>query len=316
MATQKIYATRKTSNYACYMAKDFSYRLNGKCIGCQFCYKYAAKFNERTYQSKWVDEEIKYNKDLYMAPIFISRYCEPFYSSAATKHSLHVASKFIENNSQVIFNTYCPTGFNSPEVVEFINANSDKTMVQIKMFNSETTEISKTIKNIFCPVIPKAEEVYSLINNLHFVDKAVVIDPLIVGVNDIDLPSLVENLNNIGIKKIIIKQLFATDYFKKFLFAYTEKSNYLKVRTGLYWTYNNNDLLKSMLPTIEICYKHNIDLQFCNNRELNIVLNNKKYNNCCMLDNPIGIYNIDKNPMHRKEIDIIKPDSIGHTLYV
>jgi DNA repair photolyase len=238
-----------------------------------------------------------------MAPIFISRYCEPFLSPNYRKHSLYVANNFIENGSQVIFNTLGGEHFDNIEVIDFIKKNNSKIMLQFKMFNTDNTEAGKIIRNSFSP---NMENRFDTIKKFDFVDRVIVIDPLILGVNDIDFKNIIIKVNEIGIKKVIIKQLFSTDYFKHYLELHTGKSSFLSEQVGKFWTYNNHGLLKSLLDGLELCYKYNIDVQFCNNRELNKVLNNKKYNNCCMLENPIGLYDIDKPKMDRKGSSIIR----------
>jgi DNA repair photolyase len=295
----KIYATRMILNNTCYMAKDYSHTVNGQCLGCHFCYKYLNDYNDRIYQSQWIEKELEYNKDLYLAPIFISRYCEPFIDANKTKHSLSVAQQFLENKSQVIFNTYAPEHFDNIEIMNLIKKYNRRVMIRFKVFNSEMTETSKIIKNTFCPNVPPIKDVYNRIEKYDFVDRSIVVDPYIIGVNSNDVLPIIDKAIELGIKKIHIRQLFATGYFKNYLYTFTGKSNYLTEKAGEFWTYDNHTLLKSALPIIEKCYKNGIDIQFCMNKELNKVLNNKKYNNCCMLNKPIGVYNINKNPMDR-----------------
>ena len=89
---QKAYATSTVISNTCMLPKDYSYTTNAKCKECKFCYRLTGDHKERLHLSRYIEEESKYSENLYLAPILISRYCEPFLNNTYIKHSLFVAN--------------------------------------------------------------------------------------------------------------------------------------------------------------------------------------------------------------------------------
>lgn len=312
MTKNKIYCTSTVLSNSCMLPKDYSYATNAKCLECKFCYKLTHDQKERLHLSKYIEEESRYSENLYLAPILISRYCEPFLNPTYIKHSLFVAQKMIDNGSQVIFRTD-GSNLHNDEIITFLKSNNKNVQVQLRVFNDHSTLSGKYIKDTLCPNMALLSNgtIYDiLILKKHGVDITLLIDPYIIGVNDIDIKRLVESFNNLGIKKVIIKQLFATEYFTNYLSTMIDRkfTSLLKCQVGRYKTYDTLDLLESLAPLFEFACPRMIDISFCMNKELNEIIG-MKYNNCCMFENACGVYDLSQNLQYRnKGYKITKPE--------
>lgn len=312
---QKIYATSTVISNTCMIPKDYSYSTNGKCLECKFCTKLTDDHKERLHLSRYIEEEAKYSENLYLAPILISRYCEPFLNETYIRHSLHVAQSMIGNGSQVIFRT---NGINleHPDVVNFLKSNRTNVQVQLKVFIGDTLT-GNQIREVLCPNRLVASESLRLLSKLieNNVDAALLIDPYIIGINDADVLMLIKAGSRLGLKKVIIKQLFATEYFVRYLSTMVDKRliSLLSEQVGKFKTYSNLALLPSLKDLIEVTDVEGIDVSFCMNKEINQVLG-IRYNNCCMLDNPVGVYDLSSSLMYRKKgYVIIRNNNAVHT---
>lgn len=295
----KNYCTSTCISSSCSLRRDYSYATNSTCLDCKFCCSKTGINKTRLHLSKYIDTEQEYSKELYYTPVSISRYCEPFLNKTYIKHSLYIANKFLDEGSQVIFKTRFP----DPIIKDL--PNKENIQIQIKFFNTDTLA-SERIRSILCPNTPSLKNSIKSIVGFEEFNKVCLVDPYIIGINDIEIKEIINKCYDNGIQKVILKQLFATDYFKTYLNNYTDKSNLLTEKVGKYFTYRNETLCRYILPIVELCYKKNIDISFCMNNEINTLIMNKKYNNCCLFENPNGIYNITKDPMYRHGSQIIK----------
>jgi hypothetical protein len=221
--------------------------------------------------------------------VVISRFCEPFTDGASTDASITVAEKCIENKCQFIFKT----GVDLPDKAKQLLIDN-LTMSKCHLrFISNTGQIGDlTGRELSKHMNLASDQLYqgnNLINS--GVNVSAFFDPFIIGVNNVHCKNLIKQLSDYGFKSIVMKQLFATDYFLRYLKLRIDRRyiQLLNVNTAGYWTYNNNDYLEYLLPIMEECEKHNITMSICCNRAVNeLVYGNS---NCCQLDNPIGFYN-------------------------
>jgi hypothetical protein len=121
---------------------------------------------------------------------------------------------------------------------------------------------------------------------------AINFDPLILGLNDADLYIIAQQAETLKIKKIVVRQLFATDYFKEFLKSNVGRdcSNLLSERVGPFWTYKTEDLLKTMHGVLLDTKDLDIKFSMCGNKDINPLLNT--HSNCCLFNNPNAIYDL------------------------
>lgn len=304
-AKQKTYATRTTLNNACPIPKTYDFVINDFCLKCEFCINKAENKNKKIYQSSNIEIEEGFSKELYLTPLVISKYSEPFQNKGMIDHCLTVANRFLKNNSQVIFRTSLPEAiskkkYNFDRIQNFLIQNKNNIQLQIKTcFGS--SEISNLNRAFICKNRNNIDNQIDLIKKFEVEDIVCFIDPIIIGLNSNDIVDIIKTYQDNNINKVIFKQLFSTEYFKYYLNRLID-GKFIKIlseKVGKLYTYRNDILLHHLYKGIEYCENNNITYSFCMNRELNEIIG-LKYNNCCLLDNPIGIYNIDRNLMNRR----------------
>jgi len=268
----KNYATT-TDCTSCPFKKDYSYYINAKCLECSFCYRNG---NPKRRQASLLLKEAELNPNLFKAPITISKYCDPFYNEWATKNSLEAIGIILENKGQVILRTSQHDGVK--KVIKKFHSDLDRIYVQSRCLESFNTN------NISRAISPRIESAFYDDKLRHM---SYFFDPLIIGLNDIELKQL---LKHEKVNKIVIRQLFATDYFKEYLSNAIGKrwSSSLNTNINGFWTYDNSFLLALLAPVIEIAFKLNKQISFCGNPTLNQAIGLNM--NCCLINNPIGMY--------------------------
>lgn len=263
----KNYATT-TSCTACPFKKDYSYYVNSKCLDCKFCYRNG---NPKRRQASLLLKEAELNSNLFKAPITISKYCDPFYDKWSTENSLKAIEIIQNNGGQIILRT----SRNS-----LLSKIEDTRNIELQCRTITSFE-NDNIRAILAPGFesPFVDERFS---NFSFF-----FDPLMIGVNDKDLLRLIASKKS---KKIIIRQLFATSYFKEYLSTVAGKrwSSILTQNINGYWTYDNTLLLAAVSHIIEYAIQQNVQISFCGNPTLNQIIGLDV--NCCLINNPIGIF--------------------------
>lgn len=299
----KLYATTSVISDACYFRKDYSHSINSKCLDCAFCYrKTISKTKERRYPSRWIETEAGYSKELYSAPVVVSRYCEPFFNETYKNHSLHVAKDILANNGQVIFKTVDPC----EEAIELRGPN---VQIQLRLVSGSFGDLSREVQKLIAPGFPDPYNMLTKNKRLKFTD-TVIIDPIIVGINTAQLPTFVKMLYDTGIRKIILKQLFATQQFKSFIAKHMDGKfvTILSEQVGKYWTYRNDVLLYHLTDFLKECMVYNVTPSFCMNKDLNELAQQvigHPVRNCCQFENPIGYYDPNVNVMDRSKPRVI-----------
>lgn len=279
--TKKAYITTSTGG-ACGLRYDYSFAINCKCLECVFCYKHLVN---RPARKKYVGSlayiERRYNKHLFSIPITVSRYCDPLYSKDSIHNSYIFCEYVLANGGSVIFKTAIP---NIPDkFLQLFEKYSDKVQLQIRLFATNTV-YGNIIMSEYCNNFSTFDKFIDVIDNTSC-DKAIVIDPLIIGINDNQVLQIVKHALDYDIKKIIIKQLFSTPYFKTKLSFVSKRYAALLLQNVScnYSTYDNLDIIDSLSTVIEYCNVHDIKLSFCQNATLNKLLGIG--HNCCLNDN-------------------------------
>lgn len=291
----KNFSTQTVNTSACWFRRDYSYRTNPTtCLGCEFCYKYATDDPERRRSSSYIDTSEKFHSPtIFKTPVVISRFCEPFVDGAGTQASIDVAKKCIENNSQFIIKTALDI---PDEVVNLLVDNKNDSAVQLRFIGADNI-IGGYVANTLAPKFLSPANQLSQAGRLVRlgIDVAALVDPFIIGVNDINCKDLVRQLSDFGVKKMIVKQLFASTRFMAFLALRVDKKyiNKLCVQTSGYRTYDNADFLFHLFPVLEECSKYGIQLSTCSNRTVNELVCGDR--NCCQFVKPIGYYSKDGN---------------------
>lgn len=303
----KKYVTTTIHHNGCYFKKDFSALWNSSCLDCEFCYKNIPNRhlleNKVQCYDKAIESEKYYSTTLFKTPIVVSRLVDPlirkypFYKSHLDVYN--TTRKFlnevlVKNNGQIIFKT---SQEDIPDdLVRFFVEHKDDVLIQLRVFN-DTTTVGETIRGFIAPnfsptilLLKKAEYLLSL-----GLDVAIIIDPYIIGINNYDVIYIIEKFYNIGIKKFIIKQLFATEYFKGILSNYVD-SKYIKILCdnyfNKYYSYDNLVFLDSLQPILKyIDSADDLYFSICCNSVANSLI--CKHDNCCLFDNPIGDYRWD-----------------------
>lgn len=295
----KTYCTTSSNNQTCYFRRDYSYYVNGFCLRCRFCYaELKTRQKSKWYWSELIDRELIFNPDLLYVPITVSRYIEPFKNAFFTANAQKFIKYILEHKGQVIIKT-CKE---IPEsVMEIISPYKDKLMIQLGIF-AHDTNLGNNLYKELSPHRPLPTEVYKNAETLvkEGFNVAFSFSPYIIRLNDKDLINVANTADSIGINKIIIKQLFCTDKFRDFLSSRGLNNNIVKLLSQEYknyTTYNNIDLLESLYYSLSKVKNKNTVFSMCSNKYINSILNN--HSNCCLFDNPNGIYNLSINPMWR-----------------
>lgn len=284
----KNYATSMSFQKTCMLKRDYSYIYNGRCLSCKFCYKHAVPGAvHKRRMAKMILFEEQYSPNLYKAPITISKYCDPNNNTMAKLNSRMVADRVLNHGGQVIWKTAIVTDL--PEA--FLDNVNVQYQGRVLSSDGKTGQL---VRNL---IAPKFDSTTKILDHLKYaqdngIDVAVIFDPLIVGLNDADLYTVIKEMSARGIKKLIVKQLFSTDYFKSFLQSHVGRdcSSLLSEKVGPFWTYKNETLLTTMHRIMTDAKDYDILFSMCGNREVNSLIN--ACNNCCMFESPNAIYDI------------------------
>lgn len=290
---KKNYATSMCFNNTCMLKRDYSYIINGKCLDCKFCYRHAVPGTKSKVRSATMLEfEEKCSPHLYKVPVTISRYCDPYYSEGSLRNSRAVARRVIAQGGQLIWKS-AKASFGPMDFYMSPNA-----QMQGRIITADT----KTGTIVRKMIAPNFDSTFSILTwlgayrdlSMNRMDVAISFDPLILGLNDADLYIVAQQAAQRGLKKIIVKQLFATDYFKAFLASNVGKdcSNLLTEKVGPFWTYKSELLLQTMHGVLQDTQGLGIEFSMCSNKDINSLLNDS--NNCCLFNDPKGIYDIAK----------------------
>ena len=283
----KNYATSMCFNKTCMLKRDYSYVTNGKCLDCKFCYRHAVSGTKPKYRmAKMLLIEERFSPSLYQVPITISKYCDPNCTPTTQTNSRLAAERILHQGGQIIWRSAIPL---TP--ARFIN--HPKVQVQGRIITADT-RTGDVVRSMIAPNFTSAGIMLRHLKTVtdHGTDAVVNFDPLILGLNDADLYIVAQQAAQHGLKKIIVKQLFATDYFKSFLASNVGKdcSGRLTEKVGPFWTYKNELLMEYMHNVLQDTKDTGVEFSMCSNKEINPLLND--YNNCCMFNNPDGIYDI------------------------
>lgn len=271
----KNYATTTTRSSVCSFKCDYSYYTNHECLGCKFCYRllpHDPKPKKRP--ANLLNIEKDYNKSLYCTPVTLSRYCDPFANKKFTENSLIAMENILSNGGQIILRTSQKIPH---EGVNILAKYKGSVQLQLRAF-STSSDMSMAIQGELAPSFMP----YSLLwdNNWRarlLCDTALLFDPLILGVNDVDL---IRILRHGSPGKVIIGQLYATPQFKAYLTSVDRtKGALLNQPVGDYWTYDNVDILRAIEPAMVEAAKYDVSVSFCNNKYLNMILGIES--NCC-----------------------------------
>jgi DNA repair photolyase len=226
-------------------------------------------------------DELAFNPKIFEKPIIISRFSDPFLAGAQTEASIKAAEIILRNGGKVIFKT----AMDMPEeALKLIESNKDRCQVQLRFVSDHTIHFGGVIERELAPGFNSAADQLFNAHNLvaKGIDVAAIFDPFIIGINNIHCKNLVKQLAQDGVKKLIIKQLFATDEFLNYLKLRVDRgyTSLLNVETSGYWTYDNISLMKFLVPVLEECGKREVFVSICNNKALNDLIFGR---NCCQM---------------------------------
>ncbi len=299
----KNYATSSSLNSVCVFRKDYSFCVNGSCLGCKFCYKDLTPKPPVKYRTAGLlDIELDYNDSALKVPLTVSRYCDPFYNESAIKNSLYVMEKILRNNGQIILRTAIS---NIPdEAIDLIKEFPTNVQFQMRVFTGDTA-VGIQLREDLAPGFSSFRAIFEKGLQLADlgVDTTLFVDPLILGVNNSDLFYFIKAVSKTKINKIVIKQLFSTPNFKNYLQGFVPRyASLLDKKVGEYYTYDTLELSKSLLPLFEHADSKNVNISVCSNKSLAILLETSE--NCCLFDNANAIYKSKSNTKHHKIINL------------
>lgn len=302
---QKNYATTTSQQQGCYFRRDYSYLINNSCSKCKFCYSNIYPpldviDKTRNLQFK-ISTEIAFSDSFAKSPIVISKNCDPFANKVSRSASYVFMKRVLQQNGQIILKTARRIYYRS---LSFLFSYYDKKdiLFQLRVICDDTITGAKIREDIAPRFMPLAEQLNQAKELIALgYDVSFIIDPYIIGINDTDTPNIIRKAYDIGVRKFTIKQLFATDYFKKYLLT-NIGARYVNILSDYYfdkyYTYDNLVFMNSLLPTLELIKElGDVYIGICCNKTVNELVCN--HDNCCCFDNPIGIYNRDISPMVR-----------------
>lgn len=280
-APGKNFAT-STSTGACPCKFSYNYYMYSACLGCKFCYRKVEGAKYRTFSPHLLDVEKNWNKNLFTSPILISKYCDPLLSPNVTDKSIGAMTYILEMGGYVIFRS---AKHDVPdEIYNLAIKYKDHFQYQAKVF-CDDSKFGKIIKSEFVPGFSDIGDMVNTYNKFVDlgIDSSVFIYPLIIGINDKMLISIIERFSA---KKVILNQLFSTEKFKLDLSIYGHNiSSMLSERTRNYWTYDSGILLRRLTNQILYCLDNDVSISFCNNKVINKILG--KENNCCQFESKV-----------------------------
>lgn len=286
----------------CSFRRDYTYIYNGNCMSCKFCYKLAnPNYKKEVKSAEFLKVGHYHDPNFFLPHMTIGRYGEPFREKAIAKQCFKAHDIITSNGGKVIINSALTSkmGYDLDSFLSSIK-DTNSTIFQFRCYLSDSEASKKIRDNIYSNnKFHSLSSEYRWDNLSKILDNGFevigLIDPVIIGLNINDIYLLIKSLHGLGIKKIIFKQLFATDFFIKYLSNLIDGKyvNLLTEKTWLYKTYKNEDILFHLYHIFELCEKLNITFSFCMNKQLNNVIG-LKYNNCCLIDKPDAIFSPNK----------------------
>jgi hypothetical protein len=279
---------------ACPFAYSYSYSINGKCLDCAFCYKQKGS-NHKRLQANNLDKFI--TGDILNIPVIVSTSCDPMYSLTAMDESLKVVECVLTNGGKIVYKT-AKSGID-PRIYELASVYKTSFLYQPRFVSTNSLQ-GNVIKNNIAKNFDIADSILEEISRFKETGCQIVpvFDPVILHINDHQVKDLVINLKSIGINKIILKQLFATDSFRSQVLLYNpEAFRDLNIKIGDYYTYDSLHLLEHMKDLFDL----DVKISFCSNHHLNRLLDTY---NCCQFEGQNTFYRNDVKFMNlakRKE---------------
>lgn len=292
IANRHVYVTTFSKNNACYFKKDYSYYVNAPylCLFCRFCYARSSIVDkQKLYQAGFLDLEVKNVKyKMLNIPFTVGRYHEP---SMSPINTLKFIKSVLTIGGQIIYKAKCII---PDDILEFMSDYKDDALIHLRLYGHDTYT-ANIMYELFSKKIIRPKSAYEYAEKLCKLgfNIAFDFDPYIIGLNHNDLIHVSRTGKDIGVNKIVIKQLFCTDKFEAYLNknSLTNCTKLLTESIGKYKTYNNLTFLKSLSNVVDKIDK-NISLGVCSNREINEIISN--HSNCCLFDNPNGQYDINR----------------------
>ena len=277
----------------CPCAYSYSYSVNGDCLDCSFCYKKSNNLNHKRLQAKNLEKFI--TDDILQVPIIISTSCDPMYSEYVKNESYKVAKYILENNGKIIYKSaIAPI---DARIHELASEYKDHFLYQPRFMSSNDLmgeTIRKNLSQEFSSSDVLIDEIIKFKD--HGCQIVPIFDPVILHINDTMVQKIINHIKSIGIYKIILKQLFATNSFRSELLLYNPDAyKDLCIKVGNYYTYDSVHLIEHLSS---IFYDENISISFCSNNHLNKILNK---NNCCQFENHEIFYKNDIKFMNLKQ---------------
>jgi hypothetical protein len=266
---------------SCPFPMDYSHIINGKCNKCNYCPRLGNMNARKTRPASIVwDNEVFWNKSLFMTPITVSRQCDPWRKESIID-SLNFSKYILECGGKIIF--LSPNSRVPKEIFELGNKFGNNIQYQIKAFSDDTFS-GENVRYKFCSHYPLLATLKKNAKKIQEEGIKVTIkfDPIIIGINDMFISNIISEFEDIGINSFIFKQVFATNYLCEYISRFSRRySSFLTEKTNIYHTYDNNLFIDYIGP---ILLKHpDSIITFCTNPTLNKLMNNHK--NCCQFDN-------------------------------
>lgn len=276
----KDYATTSSGKW-CDLRYDYSFKSFGNCNGCMFCYRHIPGSKERL---RWhaiaKKKEIHFNEHLFTMPITVSRFCDPLLTDAVTRQSLDFCEFILSGGGMISF--VSPSSNIPDRLFQMAKKYKDRFQYQIVVFTDDSMH-GRGCRRIFAPKFCDIQTHKANILKLQKLGTKVIIkiDPIIIGINDTLVSSIMDYFKSIGCYNFIFRQLYATDYLKEKLSLISRRiaSNLSEV-TGKYSTYNSELFFDTMAG---ILLNHpDCTVTFCQNEWMNRIL--KAHKNCCQFD--------------------------------
>jgi DNA repair photolyase len=283
----KDYATTSSGKW-CDLRYDYSFKSYSKCNECMFCYKHIPGVKER---KRWhgivKKKEIHFNEYLFTMPITVSRYCDPLLTESVARQSLDFCEFILDGGGMISFVSPSP---NIPDrLFKLAKKYKDRFQYQVVVFTDDSMH-GKGCRRIlaprFCDIRIHRENIIKL--QKLGIKVIIKIDPIIIGINDTLVDSVMNYFKSIGCYNFILRQLYATDFFKEKLSLISRRiAANLSIPTGKYYTYPG-ELFFDVVSKIILDHK-DCTITFCQNSWMNKIL--KSHKNCCQFDSAEFIFN-------------------------
>jgi hypothetical protein len=203
------------------------------------------------------------------------------------RQSLLFTEYILENGGMISF--ISPSLAVPDKLFEIAEKYGDRFQYQVRVF-SDTSTPGKISKNLFAPKFPEIEQHKDNIERFLAIGTKVIIkiDPIIIGINDQQVQSIISYFNSIGCYNFILRQVYSSPSLKEEISLISRRSALLlSEATSKYYTYTG-EVWFDFASKIVLDNPQSV-FTFCQNSWMNKLL--KSHKNCCQFDSTDYIFN-------------------------